>query len=110
MKNLLEFLSFDAKKFFKDKQLVALSSKDWSDYKTKEKLGTKIEVVVFEDNTKYQKEGTNRFEKFYIKTKKDIQIDSSSVVKLVNPVCSVYGEFRNCLSVICDDVIIEERG
>ena len=111
MKRLSEFMACDAETFFKDKTLQALGGSPWLDFNTKEVLGTKIPVVIIADNTAYkQKEGeviSNAYEKFDVKVKKfNMQIPVNSIVTLVNPVCTVYGDFRNKLSVITDDIVI----
>ena len=110
-KKLGSFLSFDSQRFFAGKKLVLLSDpKEWKDYDSGEHMGVKVELVILEDKTAYPvKPGesvSNRFEKLIVKVRKDeIGAKPNDVVGLVNPVCAVYGEFRNQLSVTCDDVV-----
>ena len=55
-------------------------------------------------------EYSNLFEKFTVKVFKDINVPVGATVELVNPVGTVYGEFRNQLSVRADDVRIVGGG
>lgn len=108
MKHLNEFLTFDVDGFLKDKALMTVSVKEWNDYETKKHMGTKIEVVITRDDTTYrQKAGeqtTNRFEKLTLKVTKDVQVPLESYVMPVHAKATVYGEYRNMLSVIADDI------
>lgn len=108
MRHLTEF--FDSERFFRDKVLIATGCEEWRDFDNKQNLlGTKVNVVIYQDNTSYQqKQGqvtTNMFEKLTIKVKQPkLQIAPKSKVVLVNPTCRVYGEYSNMLSVTCDDL------
>lgn len=108
MKHLNQFLAFDIDGFLKDKALMTVSVKDWNDYETKKHMGTKIEVVITRDDTPYrQKAGeqtTNRFEKMTIKVTKDVQVPLESYVMPVHATATVYGEYRNMLSITADDI------
>ncbi|MDT2824174.1 hypothetical protein [Vagococcus lutrae] len=106
-KGLHEFRSFDGHAFFKDKVLEVVSTSKWIDNATNEVLGDKVEVVILEDHTDYKqtKSGkpiTNKFEKFNVKVADAKNIISGNKVTILNPVCSVYGEFQNGLSVKAD--------
>lgn len=110
-KKLGLFQRFDSNAFFRDKHLVQMAeAKTWKDYDTDEVKGVKVEVVILEDKTPYPtKNGetvTNRFEKFTVKVRKNaVSTGVNDAVELVNPVCTVYGDFRNQLSVTCDDIV-----
>ena len=110
MKHISEF--FDSERFFRDKVLVATGSDLWRDYDDPTKvLGSKVEIVIYQDNTSYQqKDGqhtTNLFEKLTVKVKKpNLQIAPRTRVTLVNPVSRVFGQYNNSLSVVADDLII----
>lgn len=112
MKHLNEFLTFDIDGFLKDKALMTVSVKEWNDYDTKKHMGTKIEVVITKDNTPYrQKSGeqtTNRFEKLTIKVTKDVNVPLESYVLPVNATATVYGEYRNMLSITADDIKVSQ--
>ena len=45
MNGLKSFMKFDWDDFAAEKEFTVKSTSDWTDYNTKEKLGTKIEVV-----------------------------------------------------------------
>ena len=110
MKNLNQFVHFDFPSFAEGKDFQVTGVKQWKDYENPEKvLGTVVEVFISQDKTHYvTRDGSrisNRGEKFSIKipvTNVDVEIDD--FVNPVNPVATVYGEYRNQLSVRADDV------
>lgn len=109
MKKLRDFMTFQADSFFKEKLLQVVSINEWIDYDTKERLGTKVEVVIVSDKTPYSvkpdERVTNRFEKINVKVKKDAVVARpNDKVRLVNPECKVWGDYSNQLSVTCDDL------
>lgn len=108
LKKLNQFLYFDYPKFAEGKVLRVIGITDWKDYTTKEHRGKKVETVIAEDNTKYTlKDGesvSNKYEKIVFKVKKDVTVPIDARVEPVNPVCTVYGDYRNQLSVIADDI------
>lgn len=110
MKHLGEFLHFDIEGFLKDKALMTVAVKEWNDYESKKHMGTKVEVVITQDNSPYrQKAGeqtTNRFEKLTFKIPKDINVPLETYVVPVNAKATVYGEYRNMLSISAEDVRI----
>lgn len=109
MKNLNQFNHFDFRGFSAAKTLVATHCGPWVDYETKEHKGTKIEVVIAKDDTVYQpgKDGamaTNLYEKFAIKVAKDVSVPVGSTVEIIGGTASIYGDYRNQLSVKADDI------
>lgn len=109
MKFLNQFNRFDCNSFFHNKTLMVLSSNIWQDSNDANKvLGTKLSVVILADKTEYRRtEGdtnTNRFEKLTVKVGKVVNIPENTYISLVNPTATVFGEYRNQLSVRCDDV------
>ena len=117
MRMLSKFTNFDLEGFLKDKVLMVTDCAPLEDYVSKKVVGSKIEVTIFQDKTEYpQVNGrtiSNRFEKFNIKVHKSIDIPLNSVVVPVNGKGSVYGDFKNQLSVTADDVKIvqtQQRG
>ena len=67
--------------------------------------------MIAEDHTVYrQKPGenyTNQFEKFIVKVPKtDLVVAPGAVVELVDAVATVYGDYRNQISVTAADVKI----
>lgn len=113
MKGLNGFVNFDSHGFFNDKQLVVKSISEWRDFKSKEVLGTNLEIVIMQDNTKYiTKNGeqiSNMYEKFVVKVAKSLNdvkntVAINSMVTLINPTATIYGEYRNQLSVKCSDI------
>lgn len=109
MKKLNQFVKFLFDDFSKGKVYRVIGVRPWIDYNTKELMGTKVEVVIAEDNTAYDTQNgetiTNQYEKLTFKiSKKDINIPMNARVIPVNPVAVVYGEYRNQLSVTADDI------
>ena len=109
MKYLNQFIKFDISAFLKGKLLVCVGTAPWNDYTTKELLGTKLSVVISEDHTEYrQKPGenhTNQYEKFNVKVPKvNLDVASGTVIELTDSVATVYGEYRNQLSVTASDI------
>ncbi len=113
MKKLSQFLRFDFDKFSEGKIYQAVSTEKWTDYDTKEILGTKVGSVIVKDNTPYkQKDGetvTNLFEKITFKVPKSIQIPANAYIMPINAVGVVYGDYRNKLSVTADDIRILQK-
>lgn len=109
MKFLNQFNKFDCDGFFRGKSLMVLSATEWKDSDDETKiLGTKLSVVIISDKTVYRRNDrdttSNRFEKLTVKVSKAVSIPENTYVSLVNPIATVYGEYRNQLSVRCDDV------
>lgn len=108
MKALYLFLMFLWDEFSKGKEFTVTAVSDWLDYDSKKKLGTRVDVVISADATPYQmkdgKQVSNLFEKLSFKVRKDITVSIGAKVVPVNAVATIYGQFRNQLSVKCDDI------
>lgn len=108
LKKLNQFLKFDFEEFSKGKVFQVTGTSEWVDYATKAHAGTKIEVLIIKDNTQYkQKEGehvTNAYEKLTFKVRKDANVSVGTFVMPVNAAGTVYGDYRNQLSVTADDI------
>ena len=109
LKGLRNYEYFDADAFFEGKRLMVLRTFPWTDFPNKDNIcGTKIETVIFEDNTDYgDSEITNLFEKVVIKTtKKNLSIPAKTEIKCADIDGVLYGEYRNQLSLKCDNIKI----
>lgn len=110
MRFLNQFSGFDTLRFLQDKELAVMSCRDWVDYATKAHMGTRVTVAITADCTEYQrKDGddtTNLFEQFTVKCAKDLKIPAGTKVELVNPVGTIFGDYRNQLSIRADDIRI----
>lgn len=114
MKKLNMFLQFDWDGFARDKAFQVTDVKPLRDREHSETiLGTIVELVILKDDTDYQtKPGeviSNLYEKLRVKIPRssvDVQVGDS--VELVNPVATVFGDYRNQLSVKADDVLVLE--
>ncbi len=110
MKGLNQFLRFDWNAFAEGKSFLVTGVSEYQDFDTKQHLGTKVECVIASDKTPYSfKDGnefTNRFEKITFKVLKDLDIPLESRVMPKNVVANIYGEYRNQLSVKCEDIVI----
>lgn len=109
MKGLNQFMAFNWDAFSEGKTFVVVGVGEYQDYDTKTHLGTKVDCIIASDNTQYKfKDGekfSNRFEKISFKVCKDVTVSLDTRVKPVNAVASIYGEYRNQLSVKCDDIL-----
>lgn len=115
LKKLTVFLLFVWDKFAVGKEFTVVGVSPWLDYDTKQTLGTKVDVFISADRTPYPvKNGetvSNLYEKLSFKVSKTVTIPVGSKVIPVNPVATVYGEYRNQLSVKCDDIkILQPKG
>lgn len=111
MKYLSQFNQFDFARFAEGKEFqVSEPCVPWVERDTNRILGTVATVVIINDNTDYGegKTGNNRYEKLKLKVKQQISIPVDAHVIVVNPVCKIYGEYNNMLSIVCDDVRISE--
>ena len=93
------------------KVLSVASCGPLQDFTTKQVTGTKVTTVIIEDNTPYKPKAdgstiSNLYEKIVVKVpgKMGLTIPVGSVVELINPVGTVYGEYRNQLSITADDI------
>ncbi len=112
MKKLNMFLQFDWDGFAKDKSFQVTDLKPLRDREHNETiLGTVVELVILKDETDYQaKPGevvSNLYEKFRVKVPQiSIDVRVGDFVELVNPVATVFGDYRNQLSVKADDILV----
>ena len=110
MRGLSQFTVFDWNAFAEGKTFIVTDVSEYQDFDTKAHLGTKVTVVITNDDTKYQfKEGeehTNLYEKITFKVPKDIKLPIRTQVVPKNPVAKIYGDYRNQLAVTCDDIIV----
>lgn len=114
MKKLNLFRKFNFEAFEKGKKFVAIGKSAWTDRDNKDNvLGVKYDVVIAVDKTDYgAKDGeviNNLYEKFTVKTTKNIDIPMNSEIKIVGAVASVYGEYSDKLSVVADDIQVVQK-
>lgn len=112
MKKLSYFLYFLIEDFLKGKRLMVIGQSEWKDYDSGKLLGTKIETVIIEDKTDYGTFGKalNLYEKMTIKVPKQLRVPVNAEINITNPEASVYGEYRNQLSVTAESVEIVNKG
>lgn len=111
MKNLTKFLHFDLPAFLNGKVLTVTSCRPWNDRETGAHKGTVVDVAITRDDTAYPpaKDGvavTNLYEKFPARISKDLAIPIGATIEIINGIGTVYGDFRNQLSVQAEDVKI----
>ena len=113
LKKLSQFERFDAKGFFANLELGAVGQSEWKDYETRAHKGTKVEVVVIGDkhnyNTTNGEQISNIYEKLTVKIPKDIEVPMNSHVRLINAYATVYGQYRNQLSVTAEDIEVIKK-
>lgn len=106
MKGLNKFQSFDLSAFLEGKKLLCTGCRPWLNDNQKE-IGKKVDLVIVEDKTVYPNSRTiitNLYEKMTVKVSKGIDIPAEAIVTIVNGTATVYGDFRNQLSVRAEDV------
>ena len=103
MKGLMGF--FDYTKFFEGKQLIAVGApKPWLSKDGKTELGTVLKLEVDQDETEYQKEGTDNVgEQFTVKSVQPLSaykwVERHTPVVLSGITqATIYGDFNNGLS------------
>lgn len=117
LKNLREFVKFDANAFLKGKQLLLMQESPLRDYDSGKEIGAKLTVVVWTDDTKYHKDGvTNEGSELDVKIAglkaEEVNRNNRGFIKLTNPVGTVYGDFQNQLSLKADgfEFVKEDQG
>ena len=109
MKGLNQFMGFNWDAFASEKTFIVVGVGEYQDYDTKSHLGTKVECVIASDDTQYNSKNgevfSNIYEKITFKVNKDVSIPLKARVKPVNAVATIYGDYRNQLSVKCDDIM-----
>ena len=109
LKNLNQFAPFQAEKFLEGKLLMVTNCSEARDYETKAVTGSKIELAIVKDETIYEKNANgellnNLFEKISVKIPNtDVKIPQNTYISLVNPSGTIYGQYRNQLSLKADD-------
>lgn len=109
MTGLNQFLSFDFARFCQGKRFITTASKAWVDHDTHQHLGTVVAVAITEDQTAYKpgKDGkaiSNLYEKMNWKIGRDVNIPIGVQVVPVDGVATIYGDYRNLLSVRVADI------
>lgn len=110
MNNLGQFTRFDAAAFLTGKKLQYVDKANWVDHDSGALLGTRVDLVIIEDKTDYKVKAdgtparTNRFEKLTVKVPGAVSLSDDAMVEIVNPVGTVWGEYRNQLSLKADEV------
>lgn len=112
MKKLNMFVQFDWDGFAKDKSFQVTDVRSLRDREHNETvLGTVVELVILKDDTDYQtKPGevvSNLYEKLRVKIpRSSVDVQVGDPVVLINPTATVFGEYRNQLSVKADDILV----
>lgn len=108
MKKLSMFTYFDFDGFAKGKKFVSTGIQPLKDFDSGKVIGTKVEAVIAQDNTNYgNKEGevvSNLYEKLVFKVPKNIDIPMSVEIRPVNAQATVYGDYRNQLSITAENI------
>lgn len=113
LKKLSQFENFDAVGFFEKLNLGAVGKSEWKDFETGEHKGTKVEIVIIGDKHEYNSANgeviSNVYEKLTVKVPMDIDVPMNSQVRLINPNATVYGQYRNQLSITADDIEVIKK-
>lgn len=121
MKKLNQFLEFNHELFLRDKKFIVKGTQPYFEYvdgkRTEKQLGTTIICLISSDKTKYidngqEVVGVNELEeiRFKVPNNNDLELPYKALITPLNIMkCSVYGEFRNNLSIECEKVVINEK-
>ena len=113
MKKLNMFTYFDWEGFAKDKRFISTGIQPWKNFDSGEGLGTMVEAVIAQDNTFYNnKEGeiiSNIYEKLVFKVNKNIDIPMGVEIRPLDVKATVYGEYRNKLSITAGDIEVVDK-
>jgi len=110
-KKLGLFQHFEADKFLKDKTLLALAVEPFVN-DDKIQIGYKVTVVVYDDSTDYgNSDVTNAGDSYKVKIQnmQMNQFELPVMVKLVKPIGTVYGDYREKLSLSAENIIALEK-
>lgn len=121
LKKLTSFQTFDSTSFFKDKAFLFTKSEDWKEGEDSDHMvsvGTKVTGVIFQDETNYGHElkGLNEGESITFKVRQPLSAFSNwqpfGTQFVVNKVekASIWGDFRNQLSVKVPSLEVVSRG
>lgn len=109
MKKLNLFNRMMMDEFLEGKVLMAMRSEEAVDFNTKDIIGAKYTILIWQDHSPYYEEDdiSNAGETFFVKVigAKPKAITQPTLVELIDPSGSIYGEFRNQLSVKAKDVV-----
>lgn len=116
MKNLNKLMRFDSQTFFSNKDIRVVGDEPWIEYgadgSTKAEKGTKYKCIIANDMTRYSDDtvGGNDGEALVIKVEgRAKQYSKFAAIKVIEPECKVYGDYRNQLSVVAKDIAVEGR-
>lgn len=113
LKKLNQFNHFDTEGFFSKLKLITVGNSVWKEYGSNVVKGAKLEVVIAGDKHVYTcNEGevvNNMYEKLTVKVPKEIDVPMNVEVKLVNPKTNIYGEYRNQLSIVAEDIQVVSK-
>ena len=108
LKCLGQYNRFDLAGFLADKTLAFTGASVWKDYATQQVMGTKAELTITRDDTPYKvKDGesvSNLYNKLTVKVPGKVDLKIGTEVEIVDGEATVYGEYRNQLSIKADGV------
>ena len=109
MRGTHQFEEFNFSKFSQGKDYTVTGLSEWLDYDTKKPMGWRVDTVVTRDDTQYRTKDDQVISNLYqpqvfkCSAKPDVKVGD-----IVEPVditaCTLYGQFRNQISVKCDSV------
>ncbi len=111
MKGLSKYLIFDWTAFSKDKGFMSVRVSEWKN-PDGQILGVKVEALITDDQTDYgspELAQANLYEKVVFKVPRQITVPPQVEIRPKGNVrATVYGDFRNQLSVTVEDIEIVE--
>lgn len=118
LKNLSHFTAFNAPQFLSQKELRFISAVRWverGDTGSEIEKGVKISLLIFQDNSEYPNDKNNLGEQLLVKVP-FATIEDYAVFQPMITICevtniekaTVYGEYRNQLSLIGTVIEVDE--
>ena len=110
MKGLGQFRRFDWQNFSSGKVYQVVGIADWMDRDTGKRLGKRVDVVITEDNTRYEYHNgtqyTNLYERliFKVEGNTEIAVAIGDTVAPVDAVARCYGDYSSQLSITCQGI------
>ena len=114
MKGLSKFLSFNWPAFSTGKYFLSIRTSEWKHHETGQLLGTKVEALITDDQTDYgvpELARANLYEKITFKVPHSVIVPPEVEIQPKGNIrATVYGDFRNNLSIVADDIeVIDDK-
>ncbi len=105
MRGVHQFEHFEQEEFGATKDYTVTGVSEWLSYEEKKPMGWAISTIITRDDTQYRvKDGqsiSNLYQPQVFKCFQKPDVKIGDIVEPVEPVATLYGQFRNQISVKC---------